>query len=187
MVLSNQINPGMILKISGKLFRVESSVKVTVPKGTPFVKTKLRDLSNDSIIEKSFKLNQQVDDVALKERPLEFLYLEGNNYLFLDTTNLEQVLIPASIVGDNVNFLKEGVLLNAHYYGEEVYGIDLPQFLELMVSKLEGDQEEEEESAANVERMAILETGAKVKVPGFIEIGDIIKVDTKTCDYIQRV
>lgn len=189
MVLSNQINPGMILKISGKLFRVESCVKVTVPKGTPFVKTKLRDLSNeninDSIIEKSFKLNQQVDDVALKERPLEFLYLEGNNYLFLDTTNLEQVLIPASIVGDNVNFLKEGVLLNAHYYGEEVYGIDLPQFLELMVSKLEG--EEDEEATANVERMATLETGAKVKVPGFIEIGDIIKVDTKTCDYIQRV
>ncbi len=186
MVLSNQISPGMVLKINGKLFRVESTVKVTVPKGTPFVKTKLRDLAGESLIEKNFKPNQQLEDVILKERPLEFLYPEGTHYLFLDTTNLEQVLIPAVIVGENVNFLKEGVVLNAQYYGEEVFGVDLPQFLELMVSKLEGDEYDDSPSP-NVERIATLETGAKVKVPPFIEIGDIIKIDTKTGEYTQRV
>lgn len=185
MVSSNQISPGIILKINDRLYRVESSVKVTVAKGTPFIKTKLRDLSNDEVIEKNFKPDQQVEDVSLKERPLEFLYLEGNGYLFLDITNLEQVLIPASIVGDNVNFLKEGVLLTAKYYGNEVFAVELPQFLELMVSKLEGD--DIDEPVANIERLAILETGAKVEVPAFIEIGDIIKIDTKTGDYIQRV
>ncbi|MEC7839131.1 MAG: elongation factor P [Chlamydiota bacterium] len=185
MVASNQVNPGIIIKSGEKLFRVESSVKVTVAKGTPFVKMKLRDLSNDKLVEKNFKPTQQVEEVALNLKPLEFLYLEGSNYLFLDTTNLEQVEIPAIIVGDSVNFLKEGVVLNAQYYNEEVYGVELPQFLELMVSKLEG--EDDDEVIANSTRIAILETGAKVEVPPFIEIGDIIKVDTKSSDYIQRV
>lgn len=184
MVLSNQITAGMIVSVSEKLYRVESAVKVTVPKGTPFIKTKLRDLANNKVLEKNFKPNQNIDDVALVERPMEFLYLEGKDYLFLDTKSLEQVLIPTQIVGESVNYLKEGVELKASFYGDQVFAIELPQFLELMVAKLEGD---EGRSAGNVPRIAVLETGAKIEVPPFIEVGDIIKVDTITGDYIQRV
>lgn len=185
MVASSQISPGMIIKVDEKLFRVESSVKVTVAKGTPFIKTKLRDLSNDKVVEKNFKPTQQVEEAILKEKPLEFLYLEGSNYVFLDTANLEQVLIPSTIVSDNVHFLKEGISLNALLHGDKVFGVELPQFLELMISKIEG--EDEEGLIANTTKIAILETGAKVEVPPFIEVGDIIKIDTNTGDYIQRV
>lgn len=179
MVLSNNISPGMTLSINSKLYRVESCVKVTVPKGTPFIKTKLRDLSNQDIVEKSFKLNQAVKDVTLAERRLEFLYPEGKEYLFLDISNLEQVLIPTAVVGDRVNYLKEGVEVSASFYGDTIFAVELPQFLELMVAK--------NEKGGETNRIAVLETGAKIEVPPFIEVGDIIKVDTRSDEYIQRV
>lgn len=184
MVASNNISPGMTLSIDDELYRVESSVKVTVPKGTPFIKTKLRDLSSNELIEKNFKLNQTVKDVSFVERRLEYLYLEGKDYLFLDIGSLEQVLVNAAVVGNKVNYLKEGVEVKASFYGDSILSIDMPQFLELMVAKIEGDQSR---TASNATKVAILETGARIEVPPFIEVGDIIKVDTKTDEYIQRV
>lgn len=185
MVASNHIAPGMTISVNDKLYRVESSVKVTVPKGTPFIKAKLRDMTNGEVIEKNFKLNQSIKDVSLAERRLEYLYLEGKDYLFLDVGSLEQVLIPSQVVADNVNYLKEGVEIKASFYGDTIFSIEMPQFLELMVSKTEG--EEHKNGHSNGTKIATLETGAKVEVPPFIEVGDIIKVDTKTDEYIQRV
>lgn len=183
MVSSNQLNPGMTISISGKLFRVESSVKVTVPKGTPFIKAKLRDLDTQNIVEKSFKINQEITDVSMTERKLEFLYLEGKDYLFLDINNLDQVLVPAKVIGNKINYLKEGIDLNAAFYGETIFSVELPQFLEIMVSKVESTKS----SAANGTRIATLETGAKIEVPPFVEVGDIVKVDTTSDEFIQRV
>lgn len=183
MATSNQLTPGMTISINNKLYRVESSVKVTVPKGTPFIKTKLKDLITNETVEKNFKLNQPMKDVSLIERKLEFLYPEGDEFLFLDVVNLDQVLVPVSIVGKKVEFLKEGVELKAFFYGDTIFAVELPQFLELMVAKTQT----EEGSSLGGTKVAILETGAKIEVPPFIETGDIIKVDTKTEEYIQRV
>lgn len=180
-----QLTPGMTISLNRKLYRVESCVKVTVPKGTPFLKTKLRDLGTQEVIEKNFKPDQVVQDVSLAERKLEFLYLEGKNYLFLDVGNLEQVSIPASIISDKVNYLKEGVELKASLYGDSVFAVELPQFLELMVSKIDTPKAGKNRAAGV--KVATLETGAEIDVPPFIEVGDIIKVDTKTDEYIQRV
>lgn len=183
MVLSDQVTPGMTLSISGKLYRVESCTKVTVPKGAPFIKTKLKELSTHKVLEKNFKLNQSVDDVALKERLMEFLYLEGDQYLFLDIGSLDQHLVPVDVVGSKVHYLKEGTEVKGFFFGDEVSSIELPQFLELMIAKIE----DKGASKANETRVALLETGAKIEVPPFIEVGDIIKIDTKTEEYIQRV
>ena len=184
MVLSSQISPGLTLSIGGKLYRVESSVKVTVPKGAPFIKTKLRDLSTNKVIEKNFKVDQEVSEVSLVERTLEFLYIEGKDYLFIDIHNLDQVYVSITIVAEKANYLKEGIEIKAFLFGDKVFSIELPQFLELMVAKTE---EEKTAALANATKVAVLETGAKVDVPLFIEVGDIIKVDTKDGDYIQRV
>lgn len=185
MVTSNGLNPGMTISVNGKLYRVESCVKVTVPKGTPFIKTKLKDLMTQEVVEKNFKLNQEIKDVSLVDRRLEYLYLEGNDYLFLDIGNLDQVLVPSDIIGAQVNYLKEGVELKASFYGDTIFAVELPQFLELMVSKT--DTPKSNAPATNAIRIATLETGAKIEVPPFIEVGDIVKVDTKTDEYIQRV
>lgn len=184
MATSNQLTPGMTISIGNKLYRVESSVKVTVPKGTPFIKTKLKDLTTNDTIEKNFKLNQPIKDVSLVERRLEFLYPEGDSFLFLDVVKLDQVLVPSSIVGNKVLFLKEGVELKAFFYGETIFAIELPQFLELMVAKTHNQGEKD---GGGGTKIATLESGAKIEVPPFIETGDIIKIDTKTEEYIQRV
>lgn len=172
----------MTLSINNKLYRVESSVKVTLPKGVPFIKAKLRDLASQTVVEKNFKLNQVLKDVVLNERKLEFLYPQGNEFLFLDIQNLNQVSVPASAVGSAVNYLKEGVEVKAFFYGDLIFAVELPQFLELIVAKTESKEE-----ADNEEEIAILETGAKISVPSFVKVGDMIKVDTKIEEYIQRV
>jgi elongation factor P len=185
MAISNHLQPGMIISIKNKLYRVESCMKVTVPKGAPFIKTKLKDLDSNKVIEKNFKLDQTIKEVNLAQRQLEYLYLEGKDYLFLDIENLEHVLVPHQVIEAKSNYLKEGVEVTASFYGSTIFTVDLPQFLELMISKTE----EEKGSANDTQgtRVAVLETGAKVEVPSFIETGDIIKIDTRTDEYIQRV
>lgn len=185
MVLSQQIVPGMTLSLEGKLFRVESTVKVTVTKGQPFIKTGLRNLVTDKTIEKNFKIGQEVTEVKLEERKLEYLYLEGSNYLFLDIDTLEQILVRPEFIGENAHFLKEGVVLTALFYGETIFSVELPQFLELMVAKL--GKVNDKTLLANATKEAILETGATVTVPPFIEVGDVIKIDTRLREYVQRV
>jgi elongation factor P len=185
MATSNNIAPGMTISIGGKLYRVESSVKVTVPKGTPFIKTKLRDVTTNEVIEKNFKLNQPITDVSLVERKLEFLYMEGKEYLFLDIGNLEQVLIPSHVIGNKMNYLKEGVDIKASFYGDVIFSVELPAFLELMVVKVES--KESGSHNGNGTKLVTVETGASIEAPPFIEVGDIIKVDTATDEYIQRV
>lgn len=182
MTTANQITPGMTLNLDGKTFRVESSVKVTVAKGTPFVKTKLRNVVSEEIIERNFKLDQVVQEVSLLERSLEFLYPEGKEYLFLDVGNLDQVLVPSQILAEKIHFLKEGIQLKALFYGETIFAVELPQFLEIMVVKTEGV-----DGSSSTTKKAVLETGAKIDVPLFIESGDVIKVDTQMNEYIQRV
>lgn len=185
MINSNQLNPGMTISVDDVIYRVESCVKVTVAKGNPFIKAKLKNLMNDEVIEKNFKLGQTIQVVTVEERKLEYLYLEGKDHLFLDVGSLEQVLVPAVIVGDRVNFLKEGTEVKAMFYGSAIFSLELPQFLELMVVKT--DAPELVAPVANAMKIALLETGAKVEVPLFIDTGDIVKVNTLVNEYVQRV
>lgn len=184
-VTSNQISPGTTLSLDGKIYRVETSVKVTVAKGVPFIKTKLKNLMSDEVIEKNFKLDQVIEEVTLNERRLEFLYLEGKDYLFLDIDELDEVVVSSDVVSEKVNYLKEGIQIKAMFYGNAIFSIELPQFLELMIVKLEDMKSKVSVSSAS--KIAILETGAKVEVPLFIEVGDVIKVDTHIGEYVQRI
>lgn len=179
------ISPGMTISLDGKIYRVETSVKVTVARGVPFIKTKLKNLMSDEMIEKNFKLDQVVEEVTLSERKLEFLYLEGKDYLFLDVGSLDQVTVAVDVVGDRVNYLKEGIQAMALFYGKTIFSIELPQFLELAIVKLEDMKSKVAVSHAT--KIAILETGAQVEVPLFIEVGDIIKVNTHSGEYVQRI
>jgi elongation factor P len=185
MTTSNQLNPGMTISLDGKIYRVESSVKVTVAKGNPFIKTKLKNLMSEEVVEKNFKLGMAVQDVSLVERRLEYLYPEGKDYLFLDIGNLSQEVVNSDVIGDKINYLKEGIEIRAMFYGDSIFSVELPQFLELMVVKVEANASKAH--VANTTKTALLETGAKIEVPLFVETGDIVKVDTQTNEYIQRV
>lgn len=180
---SNQLSAGMMISLEEGIYRVESAVKVTVAKAAPFIKTKLKNLMTEEVVEKNFKEGQPIQEVSLSERDLEYLYVEGKDYLFLDVGNLDTVLVPRSVIGEKVHYLKEGIELKALFYGDSIFSVELPQFLELMVAK--ADEGEVSPSAAS--KQVILETGAKIEVPLFVETGDIIKVDTMTNEFIQRV
>lgn len=182
---SNQMTPGIMINLDGKIYRVESAVKVTVAKGNPFIKTKLKDVVSDDVIEKNFAEGQTVTEVHLDERTMEFLYIEGKDYLFLDVGNLEKILVPKGIIGDRVNYIKEGIEVKAKFYGDKIFSVELPQFLEIMVVKTDSSESVSQLSGAT--KTAYLETGAEIEVPLFIETGDIVKVDTTSNEYIQRV
>jgi len=190
MTIAKQISAGMTLSIEGKdgdeIFRVESQpVPVTVAKGNPLLKVTLRNLKTDEVVEKKFKPDQTVQEVTQIERVLEFLYPEGNEYLFLDIWNLQKVPVPADVLTEVVHFLKEGTQITAKFFGSMIFTCELPQFLELMVVKTEGG---DQSSSASSTKIAHLETGAKIAVPLFIESGDMLKVDTKTKDhFVQRI
>ncbi len=179
---SNQLSSGMMISLDEGIYRVESAVKVTVAKAAPFIKTKLKNLMTEEVIEKNFKEGQPIQEVSLSERNLEYLYVEGKDYLFLDIGSLDTILVPRSVIGEKVHYLKEGIELKAMFYGDSIFSVELPQFLELMVAKAE-----EEGSPSAASKQVILETGAKIEVPLFVETGDIIKVDTTTNEFIQRV
>jgi elongation factor P len=183
MTTANQLNPGMTIIVNGKLYRVESSVKVTVPKGNAFIKAKLRDLESAQLLEKNFKPNQEIEECVLQERRLEFLYAEKKQYLFLDIGSLDQVSISAEVIGAKVNFLKEGVEIKAALYGQMIFSVELPQFLELMVVASESGRS----GSSTTSKIAQLETGAQIPVPPSIEVGDLIKVDVWQEEFVQRV
>ena len=135
-----------------------------------------------------FEWEKKSEPGQKKERLIEhykFKFFEGKDYLFLDIGNLEQVLVSPDVIGDKVHYLKEGTELKAMFYGATIFSVELPQFLELMVVKTEDSNDAVH--VANATKIAILETGARIEVPLFVESGDIIKADTQTNEYIQRV
>jgi elongation factor P len=185
MIKSTQLSPGMTVSIEDEIYRVETAVKVSMARGMPFMKTQLKNLMKDEVIEKNFMLEQEVEDVKLSEKALEYLYLDGKSHYFLDIHNLDQVAVKQEIIEDKVNFLKEGTQVTAMCYGETIFSIDLPQFLELMIVKTEDIDASSSLSGSN--KVAILETGAKIEVPMYIESGDVVKVDCVAKEFVQRV
>ncbi len=129
MSATEHISPGMTISMQGALFRVEAAVKVKTAKGTPFIKTKLRNLATDEITEKNFKPTQKVEEVTVSERQLEFLYLEDEKYLFLDIERLDMFRVTKDVIGDRMQYLKEGIIVTATLYGETVFSVELPPFL----------------------------------------------------------
>lgn len=183
MVTANQITPGLILEIDGEVFRVETAIKVSATKGNPFMKTKLRDLKTEKLIEKNFKLAQKISEVKPLEHILEYLYTEQKNFVFLDTETLEKVYVSNEILGKKSEYLKEGIQVKSVFFGSAIFSVELLQFLELMIIKTE----DKADTTGATMKIATLETGAKIDIPLFVESGDIIKVDTHAGEYIQRV
>ena len=122
--------------------------------------------------------------MRLAEKKLEYLYPEAKAHLFLDIDSLDQVLVAQNVIEDKVQFLKEGIQIKAMFYGDQIFSVELPQFLEIMVAKVD---DIDQKNFSGTTKFATLETGAKVEVPLFIESGDVIKVDTISVEYVQRV
>ncbi len=185
MISTNDLKKGTVLKIEKELFSVVDFQHVKPGKGGAFVRTKIKNMKKGTTIERTFRAGEKVEDVRLETRSMQYLYDEGETLVFMDTSSYEQESIQKSAIGDALMFLKEQDIVNIAMYEGEPVTIEPPNFVTLKVTYAEpgikGD------TATNVSKPVKVETGAEVRVPLFVNEGDMIKVDTRTGEYVERV
>lgn len=170
---------------NGDLFTIIEFQHVKPGKGGAFVRTKLRNIKTKAVLERTYRSGERFEEVKLERRPYEFLYRDGDSYVFMDTETYDQIHIDESLLGDSKGFLAENMTCNILFHGETPIEVELHTFVELEVVRTEPGFKGN--TAQNVTKPSIVSTGAEVHVPPFIEIGDIIKIDTRTGEYIERV
>jgi len=185
MISTNDFRNGLTIEIDGEIFTVIEFQHVKQGRGSAFVRTKLKNIQTGNVFEKTFRAGEKVARAHLDRKQMQYLYQTGELYYFMDTETYEQIPVSEELVGDNKKFLKENMEVAVLFHNNNPIGIELPNFVELKVVQTEpgfkGD------TATGGTKPAVVETGAKLQVPLFIEIGDTIKIDTRTGEYISRV
>lgn len=180
----NEIKNGMTIMVDGAPCVVQDFSHVKPGKGAAFVKMKLKNLKTGSITEVSFNSGTKVDRAHITKAPMQYLYASGDNFVFMDTNTYEQTEIAASVLGDDVKFLKENLEIMIDFYEGEIIGITLPEKIEFEI--IETEPAVKGNTANNAMKDATIETGYKVKVPLFIENGEKIIISTKDGKYSSR-
>ncbi len=183
-VSTNDLKNGMALDLPEGLMTVVEFQHVKPGKGGAFVRTKLKNFRTGAVLDKTFRADEKVPLAVIDKREMQFLYREGDDYVFMDNETYEQIHVARASVGDAVNYLKEGDTAVLPVYKGEVIGVDLPAAVELTVTETEPGIQGDRVSGAR--KPATLETGLVVQVPLFVDTGDRIKVDTRTGEYLSR-
>ena len=183
-VSTNDLKNGMSLDLPEGLMTVVEFQHVKPGKGGAFVRTKLRNVRTGAVIERTYRAAESLEQAVIDKREMQLLYREGVNYVFMDNTTYEQLEVEPSSLGDTVNYLKDGDTAVLQQYNAEIVGVDLPASVELVVAETEPGIQGDRVSGAR--KPATLETGLLVQVPLFVNIGDRIKVDTRSGEYLTR-
>ncbi len=185
MLTASDFRNGVTFEMEGKVYQVIEFQHVKPGKGAAFVRTKYKDVVTGTIRETSFNPTAKFENAVVERRELQYLYNDGDLYYFMDMESYEQTPIDASKLGDNFKFVKENELCKISSFKGEVFAVEPPTFVDLVVTETEpgvrGD------TATNVTKAATLETGAIIRVPIFINEGDLLKIDTRTGEYLERV
>ena len=185
MITAGDFRNGATFEMDGGVFQVVEFQHVKPGKGAAFVRTKFKNVITGAVVEKSFNPTEKFPTAFIERKEMEYSYNDGELYYFMDPETYDQLPINASDLGDNFKFVKEGMVCRILSYKGNVFGIEPPTFVELLVTATEpgvrGD------TATNVTKPATLETGVEVRVPIFVNEGDVIKVDTRTGEYMERV
>ncbi len=181
----NEIKNGVTVFVEGAVYMVVDFQHVKPGKGAAFVRTKMKNLRNNNILERTFRGDEKIEEAYIEEKKLQYQYSSAGMFHFMDQENYEDVTISEDSIGDKVKFLKDNIEVNAYYYGDEVLYVNLPNFVEYKIVHTEpgikGD------TAKSGTKPATIDTGATINVPLFININDMIKVDTRTGSYVERV
>ncbi len=181
----NEIKNGVTIFVEGAVYMVVDFQHVKPGKGAAFVRTKLKNLRNNNILEITFRGDEKIEEAYIEEKKLQYQYSSGGMFHFMDQENYEDVAISEDSMGDKDKFLKDNIEVNAYYYKDEVLYVNLPNFVEYKIVHTEpgikGD------TAKSGTKPATIDTGATINVPLFININDMIKVDTRTGSYVERV
>jgi elongation factor P len=183
-ISTNDLKNGMALDLPEGLVTVVEFQHVKPGKGGAFVRTKLKNVRNGAVLDRTFRADEKVKIASIDKREMQFLYREGSDYVFMDNETYDQIHVPTENVGNAVNFLKEGDTAVLPTYDTEIIGVDLPASVELEVTDTEPGIQGDRVSGAR--KPATLETGFVVQVPLFVNVGDRLKVDTRTGEYLSR-
>ena len=185
MYSTSDFRKGLRIEIEGKPHIIVDFLHVKPGKGGAFVRTKLKNLITGNVIDRTFRSGEKVDIPDLQEKTMQYLYHAEDEFYFMDQETYEQISLSVDQLGENKGFLQEGITIDILFHNDKPIGVELPIFVELPVSKtdpgLKGD------TASGGSKPATLETGTVVQVPLFIEEGDVVKIDTRTGEYIERV
>lgn len=185
MIDTSDFRNGLHIIQDGDIFTIVEFQHVKPGKGGAFVRTKLKNLRSGAVLDKTFRAGERMEQAFIEKKPMQFTYAQGDEYFLMDMESYEQTGIPRSLIGDQVKYLKEGTEMMVMIHDGNIIGAEVPFFVELAVTETEpgvrGD------TAAGSSKPARLETGAVIQVPFFVNIGDVVKVDTRTDQYLERV
>ena len=183
-ISTNDFKNGMTVENSDGLFQILEFQHVKPGKGGAFVRTQLRNVRTGAVVDKTFRAGEKMESAFIEKREQQFLYRDSADFVVMDNETFEQTTIAASAMGDAGNYISEGDTVTFLMYGDEVIGTDLPASVELEVTETEPGIQGDRVSGAR--KPATLETGLVVQVPLFLNIGDRVKVDTRTGEYQTR-
>jgi elongation factor P len=183
-VKATKLRPGNLIVLEGDLYRVHSVEHRTPGKGNACMQTKLRNVANGNMVDKRFLSDVKVEKANLDSVEMEFLYHDEDNFIFMNTSNYEQVSLSNDVIGDNKYFILPNTVVKVDYYNNSPVGIELPMTVVLKVTETEPYIKRA--TASSTTKPAVLETGYKVVIPGFIEVDELIKVNTETGEYLTR-
>lgn len=185
MVSAGDFRNGITVEMEGNVYQIIEFQHVKPGKGAAFVRTKLKNIIGGGVVEKSFRPTEKFPQARIDRKDMQYLYSDGDLFNFMDTETYDQIALNAEAVGDALKFVKENEMVKICSYNGNVFAIEPPLFVELEITDTEpgfkGD------TATGATKPAIVETGAKVMVPLFVENGEKIKIDTRTGEYLSRV
>lgn len=185
MISTNDVRPGMALNLDDGLYSVVDYQHVKPGKGKAFVRMKLKSLDNGAVVDRTFRAGENVGLARIDRRDFQYLYRDDFGFHLMDNETYEQMVVRADLVGDVANFLVEGMTAQVAMFDDNAIGIDLPASVELEVTYAEPGVKGDRVSGAT--KPITLQTGLVIQAPLFVEQGDVVKIDTRTGDYITRV
>ena len=183
-ISTNELKNGMTLELDNGLFTVVEFQHVKPGKGGAFVRTKLKNARTGAVLDRTFRAAERVEQAILDKRDMQFLYRDGDDYVFMDTQTYDQITVAPAALGDAAAFLVENATANLAMFGDEIVSVELPASVELEITETEPGVQGDRVSGAR--KPATLETGLVVQVPLFVNVGDRVKVDTRSGDYLSR-
>jgi len=183
-ISSNDFRNGLTIEVDGQVFMIVEFLHVKPGKGSAFVRTKMKNVETGGVVERTFRAGEKVPRAILERSEMQYLYRAGDDFAFMDNETFEQLSLSADDLGDQTNYLKEGMTINAVRYQGRLMGIELPNSVELTV--VETDPGIRGDTASGGTKPARLETGLVVQVPFFINEGDVLRIDTRSGQYLER-
>ncbi|MBQ1183111.1 MAG: elongation factor P [Clostridia bacterium] len=184
MVTAGDFRNGVTFEMDGKVYQIIEFQHVKPGKGAAFVRTKIRNVIEGSVVERTFNPTEKFPTAFVERKDMEYSYSDGDLYYFMDTETYEQVPVSANELDDNFKFVKENMVCKVLSYKGKVFGVEPPTFVELQVTQT--DPGFAGNTATNATKPATLETGCEIRVPLFINEGDMIRIDTRTGEYMER-